>query len=217
MSLTIISYTLELLLLQVMNYLAHLFLSGESAAVKAGNLFGDEIKGRDFSYLPAEVEIGVKLHRFIDDHADNHSLNLEMKKMLHPHFHKYAGVALDIYYDHFLSVHWSDYSDYSLERFTDEVYSEMDDYVSLFSSKSNRLFESMKKYRWLAGYGDMDGMIKTFNGIKSLTREDSGLEKGVEVLQSFYEPLDKAFKEYFPELVEESSQKLVALSFNRIN
>ena len=50
-----------------MNYLGHLYLSGDQKDLMLANLFGDFVKGRDYSYLPQIVQTGVTLHREIDN------------------------------------------------------------------------------------------------------------------------------------------------------
>jgi len=194
-----------------MNFLAHLFLSGSDPGIRAGNLFGDEIKGRDFSYLPVKVEIGVYLHRFIDDHADNHEVNLRIKKILYPYFHKYAGVALDIYYDHFLAKNWASYSEEGLANFSQTIYSSLPSYLDLFSEKSHRLFAAMTRGDWLSGYGTIDGMRQTFAGMSRMLPVESGMENAVEILEKHYLGLEEGFREYFVSLTTDTEKKLLDL------
>ncbi len=195
-----------------MNFLAHLFLSGDERSVQAGNLFGDEIKGRDYSYLPERVMAGVTLHRFIDSFTDEHKVNLAAKSFLYEDFGKYAGVALDIYYDHFLSVHWAEYTDLDLNEFARGVYTELEPFIPLFSPRAKTLFDSMRTYGWLSGYGEIDGMIKTFRGMSKLLPLQSGMNNAVAVLEKKYEVIEDAFTEYFPDLLKQSGLKLVDLS-----
>ena len=194
-----------------MNFLAHLLLSGENRAVQAGNLFGDEIKGRDYSYLPRDVVRGVTLHRFIDNHTDTSELNLELKKALYPYFHKYAGVALDIYFDHFLSRHWAKFSEISLELYAEDAYTELRPYVEFFSSKSERLFNSMTKHKYLASYGELNGMIVVFGEMQKILPNNSGMENAIKALDVHYELIENGFVEYFPILFTDSQHKLLDL------
>ncbi len=195
-----------------MNFLAHLLLSGENRAVQAGNLFGDEIKGRDYSHLPPEVAIGVSLHRFIDNHADTSVVNLEIKKSLHQYFHKYAGVALDIYYDHFLSIHWKKFSEENLVAYSEGVYDSLEEYTKSFSERSNQLYQSMSKHQWLSEYGTMKGMELTFKSMTRILPRDSGMESAILALEKHYSLIEKGFNEYFPILLKDSQEKLVDLS-----
>jgi acyl carrier protein phosphodiesterase len=55
-----------------MNYLAHIYLSGESDLVTIGNFMADGIKGKDYKKYPVEIQIGILLHRHIDTFTDAH-------------------------------------------------------------------------------------------------------------------------------------------------
>ncbi len=46
-----------------MNYLAHLYLSGENPEIRFGNFIGDAIKRNQFLQLPENISAGVLLHR----------------------------------------------------------------------------------------------------------------------------------------------------------
>ncbi len=194
-----------------MNFLAHLALSDNEAVVQAGNLFGDEVKGRDYSHLPSKVAMGVTLHRFIDSHADSDERNLTTKKMLYPVFHKYAGVALDIYYDHFLAKNWSIYMEDKLEQFSSDVYVNLEPYLVHFSEQSHRLFQNMSKHNWLVGYGTMEGMRKTFDGMSKMLPENSGMNEAFSALEKHYDDLEDSYNEYFPDLWNDTREKLLAL------
>ena len=93
-----------------MNYLAHIYLSGNNKLLMIGNFIGDAVKGRRYENLHPMVRKGVLLHRAIDDYTDRHPLNAEVRKILHPVCGKYAGVYLDMFYDHFLAAGWDRYS-----------------------------------------------------------------------------------------------------------
>jgi len=100
-----------------MNYLAHLALIPTSCrdredALRIGNLLGDFIKGTESSLrlqFPVDLVDGIKLHRAIDKFTDAHPSFLESKQLLAPERRRYAGIVLDIIYDHFLSIHWKTY------------------------------------------------------------------------------------------------------------
>ena len=48
------------------NYLAHLYLSGDSPGERAGALLGDFVKGPVLSDWPTDVAFGIRLHRRVD-------------------------------------------------------------------------------------------------------------------------------------------------------
>ncbi len=57
-----------------MNYLAHIFLSGNDDDVLIGNFIGDYVKGKDFNNYPAGIQKGILLHRRIDTYTDRHKI-----------------------------------------------------------------------------------------------------------------------------------------------
>jgi len=57
-----------------MNYLAHIYLSGNDDFLKLGNFIADEIKGKSYKEFPKDIQKGIILHRAIDDFTDHHPL-----------------------------------------------------------------------------------------------------------------------------------------------
>ena len=49
-----------------MNFLAHIYLSGNNNLIKIGNFMADGIRGRDYLNFPEQVKKGILLHRQID-------------------------------------------------------------------------------------------------------------------------------------------------------
>ena len=197
-----------------MNYLAHLFLSGENREIQAGNLFGDEVKGRNYEHFPENIKIGLLLHRFIDSFTDLHQVNLDAKKLLYLKLGKYAGIALDIYYDHFLAKYWNEYSDINLNEYTLEVYQSLKPLGLLFSNKSQELLEMMAGHNWLFNYAELDGMERTFSGMTKRLGEDSGMGYAFDLLENKYSLLEGSFRDYFPELMKVANNKLLDLCSN---
>ena len=48
-----------------MNFLAHVYLSGNNSSLAIGNLIADKIKGKKVHELPKEFQKGIYLHRYI--------------------------------------------------------------------------------------------------------------------------------------------------------
>ena len=65
-----------------MNYLAHIFLSGNNRKVQIGNFVGDAVKGRTYENYPSGFREGILLHREIDDYTDHHPVVREAIDML---------------------------------------------------------------------------------------------------------------------------------------
>lgn len=92
-----------------MNYLAHLALSHDNSGVMLGNFIGDYVKGSNYSRYSPKVRTGILLHRKIDDFTDNHPIVKESSLLLKDAYGRYAGVIVDMFYDHFLASDWDKY------------------------------------------------------------------------------------------------------------
>ena len=75
-----------------MNYLAHIFLSGDDRRVQIGNFVGDAVKGRAYENYPLGFREGILLYREIDDYTDHHPVVREVVDMLRGGFGRYSGV-----------------------------------------------------------------------------------------------------------------------------
>ena len=85
-----------------MNYLAHLYLSGNNADLLLGNFIADHLKGADRKRIyPEAIKRGIALHRRIDTFTDAHPVVAESKVRVREQFGKYAPVIVDVFYDHF--------------------------------------------------------------------------------------------------------------------
>ena len=92
-----------------MNFLAHIYLSGDSRELLIGNFIGDYVKGKDYEKYPPAIQDGILLHRKIDWFTDDHSITKKAKKLVRGQYGLYAGIVIDIFYDHYLSANWDQY------------------------------------------------------------------------------------------------------------
>ena len=108
-----------------MNYLAHLYLAEVSGTSLVGNFLGDFIKGRlEQAHLPKEYEVGVSLHRKIDVFTDSHPVVLRSRTRISKLRRRYAGIVIDMAYDHFLALNWTGYCDMPLNQLVQNFYLE---------------------------------------------------------------------------------------------
>ena len=110
-----------------------------------------------------------------------------------------------------MSRHWAKFSEISLELYAEDVYTELKPYVEFFSFKSERLFLSMTKHRYLAKYGELNGMNVVFGEMQKILPNNAGMENAVEALEMHYELIENGFIEYFPILLTDSQHKLLDL------
>ncbi len=183
-----------------MNFLAHLYLSGDDKPLRIGNFIGDHVKGKVIDILPREIKNGVLLHRKIDFFTDNHIIVTQSKERLRLHFHKYAGVVSDIFFDHFLAIHWNQFSEIPLQQFATDFYTEMKSYTEYLPKKTLEMLPYMIGNNWLVSYATTDGINKVLSGMSRRTPFESNMENGAEELIKNYAQYEKEFFIFFPEL-----------------
>lgn len=140
------------------------------------------------------------MHRAIDTYTDQHPVVKQSISRLRADFHKYAGVVVDMYYDHYLSANWDEYSKIDLETFTKSRYSILNNFQSELPSRSARLLFYMEKQNWLLSYGTLDGMQQAFNGMSRRTTFVSNMENALVNLEAGYTEFGNEFRQFFPDL-----------------
>ncbi|GAL00009.1 acyl carrier protein phosphodiesterase [Nonlabens ulvanivorans] len=89
-----------------MNYLAHIYLSGNDTELRIGNFIADSVRGKDFTMFPERVAQGIILHRHIDTFTDSHPIVKLSKDLIRSEYGHWSSVIVDLYYDHFLAANW---------------------------------------------------------------------------------------------------------------
>ena len=84
-----------------MNYLAHVYLSGDDKHLAIGNFIADKVKGKQFLQYPQTIQNGILLHRKIDSFTDSHPLFKKNVTLLFPIHRHYSRVIVDLFFDHY--------------------------------------------------------------------------------------------------------------------
>ena len=186
-----------------MNFLAHQYLSFDSKPVMVGNFIADTVTGIVPETYPKGIKLGIHVHRAIDQYTDSHPIVLETRKLLYPHFRKYAAVVQDVYYDHFLAIHWGDYREDQLSDFVQKVYQTLDANKDIMNAKALRILHYMKLHDWLTNYANTQGIDRSLIGLSHRASFQSNMENGIPPLLDNFEVLNQHFTAFFPELEAE--------------
>lgn len=194
-----------------MNFLAHIYLSGDSDLIKIGNFMADGIRGKQFENYTLEIQKGIILHRFIDTYTDAHLVFRKSTKRLHEKYHHYAGVIVDVFYDHFLAKNWSQYSDEKLDLYTARFYQSLYDNYDLLSERTKGLMPYMIEYNWLVSYQTTEGICRILTQMDSRTKNESKMRFATNELIEYYTEFEQEFTIFFEDLRIQSHQKLISL------
>lgn len=187
-----------------MNYLAHLYLAEDSDESLLGNLLGDFVKGPLFNQYNHEIIKGIKTHRKVDAYTDSNINFLACKKLLKPDRRIFAGIIVDLSFDHFLAKNWSEYSSVELKQFTDRVYSLLLSREEALPEKLRQRLPYMVNEDWLGSYKELDSIGLALNAIsKRLRRFERAkpIKDGLEDIKAHYGELEDNFREFFPDLI----------------
>lgn len=187
-----------------MNYLAHVFLQRSSPDLLIGGLLGDFVKGAlDARYSPT-VQKGILLHRAIDRYTDGHPIVRTSTALISPVRRRFAGVLIDVFYDHFLACHWARYSEQTLEAFTHHVYTTLAARSVDYPERLQRILPFMTEQDWLASYMHIESVDAALHGIARRFQRyprAAVLGDGVQELIQNYDALEQQFLEFFPDLI----------------
>ncbi len=191
-----------------MNYLAHVYLSHNNEDLMIGNFIADHVKGKAIMDFSDEIRAGIVLHREIDQYTDSHPVFLKSKMRLANNYRKYAGVIVDMFYDHFLAANWDDYSDEDLEKYTQRVYKILMKKFLILPRKTKYILPFMAKSNWLMNYGSFEGLHRALSGMAKRTPYESRMEKATVDLKIDYELYKQEFREFFPEVINFSKKRI---------
>tara|TARA_B100001109_G_C18807517_1_gene448021 strand:+ start:53 stop:637 length:585 start_codon:yes stop_codon:yes gene_type:complete len=186
-----------------LNYLAHIFLSGNNDLLKVGNFLGDFVRSKDQKKYSTEIQKGIKLHHYIDHYTDTHATVKKSKIRLRPQFGHYAPVIVDMYYDHLLALNWSQFSKIKLENFTNHFYNLADKNKLIFPKKAHHILYYMKRDNWLCEYRTLKGIDKALTGMSRRTKFVSKMESAAFELRENFGQYQEDFNSFFPELLAE--------------
>jgi len=194
-----------------MNFLAHIYLSGDNDFIKIGNFMADGIRGKHFEHFPPDVQKGIILHRAIDTYTDSHDVFRQSTKRLHEKYHHYAGVIVDIIYDHFLAKNWTQYSDEKLDSFIGNFYRSLHKNYDILTEKTQDLMPYMIKYNWLSSYQTVEGIHEILTQMDRRSKNTSKMQFASEDLKEFYTEFEQEFTIFFEDIKVHSKQKLLSL------
>ena len=182
-----------------MNFLAHALLAGESPALVVGGVVGDWIKGPLPAGLPEDLARGVALHRAIDSFAETHPAFCASRARMSPARRRYAGVLVDIFYDHLLARDWARYRADELGGYCAGVYRQIADRRHHLPASAHHALELMAREDWLQSYGGLEGIADVLARMARRARQPNPLAGGEADFVAAAEGFERDFRDWLPD------------------
>lgn len=184
-----------------MNHLAHALLAGDDEWLQLGGMLGDFVHGQpDPQLYPPRVIVGIRLHRAIDVYTDAHAEVLTAKALLPPPYRRYAGILLDMWFDHCLARDFSRWSTQPLATYSDALRALLHRHDALLPPALRRFRDYMDAHGLPASYADRAMLGRALTGIGQRLSRANPLDSALPVLMEREVELQERFEAFFPQL-----------------
>lgn len=186
-----------------MNHLAHALLADPGGNEFAlGSALGDFSHGHPDPAWPAARQAGLRFHRAIDRFTDAHPEVVAARRGFAPPLRRYAGIVLDIWFDHLLVRDWNRYAAHEpLADFARR-------WLALLDARTGELPESLCAFlAWMhahglpVAYGDDATLDVVFHALARRLSRPSPVADALPALQARAGELQGHFDRFFPDLV----------------
>jgi len=195
-----------------MNFLAHLRLGPADPQQALGGLLGDFVRGPVAAIaLPDPVRQGIWLHRRIDAFTDRHPLVLRSKTRISGERRRYAGIMVDMFYDHLLARNWTQFADQPLAMFTAQMYQAVLSQQALMPERARAVLVRMAEQDWLGSYAELQNLHQALDNMARRLRPGNPLPGAVDELERDYQGFENDFLAFMPEVIEFAESQAAAL------
>lgn len=185
-----------------MNYLAHAYLARHDDDAMVGAILGDFVKADAVDAFAPTLANEIRLHWRVDAFTDSHEIVHALKRRFAAEDRRFAGIVLDLYFDHLLARDWTRYSDISLAEFSGRVYAGFARWRDLLPERARIVCDAMSAQDWLGRYGDADAMGKAVSRVAArLSRNGDRLQACLDAIERDSLPFEQGFEAFFPQLV----------------
>jgi acyl carrier protein phosphodiesterase len=190
-----------------MNHLAHAFLAGRDDQVLLGGLLGDFWRGAPDPLWPAGIRAGVVLHRKTDVYTDSHAEVAAARALFAPPLRRYAGILLDVYFDHVLAANWTLHASEPLAALSARVEELLRLNQHWLPARLNRFAGYFRQAGLFETYARREVIERVLAGISQRLKHDNPLGSAGPALWQRDAELKVAFARFFPELVAYAAGK----------
>lgn len=199
-----------------MNFLAHLFLSGGVEDLMIGNFIADSVKGKAYLNYRPGIQQGILLHRKIDELTDSHYITKKLGRLFKSEYRKYSGIVIDIFYDHFLSKNWNEFTDIDLKSFIKKSHNVLLKNIAVLPLRVQTFLPIMVAKNRLYSYSKIEGLKTALDRMAQYTSLPAATDFAIITLENNYEYFDKNFLIFFNDIIlqVEEESAIIALRYS---
>ena len=183
-----------------MNHLAHALLAGPDPDCRLGGMLGDFVRGAIDPTLGRGVGHGIALHRAIDSYTDTHDAIVEARALFEPPYRRYAGILIDIWFDHLLARSFDRWSAVPLPSFSGNLRQLLHDRWKELPPALQRFYRYLDARRLPAAYARREMIGEVLAGVGSRLTRSNPLARGLVEISRLETELDAIFARFFPQL-----------------
>lgn len=185
-----------------MNFLAHIYLARHSDDAMLGALLGDFIGSAGLERYNSAMQREIRLHWRVDSFTDHHPAVLAARGLFPQGRRRFAGILLDVYFDHLLARDWMRYSDTPLDQFTAHFYRVLLARFSILPADLQRIAQRIADHDWLGSYRERDNVdLATRRIATRLSRHGDKLVECLPILRAHESVVEQQFIAFFPQLI----------------
>ena len=165
-----------------------------------GSLLGDFWRGAsDPAWSPA-LTAGLRLHRRIDSFTDAHPAVADARRLFDPPFRRYAGILIDIWFDHLLAVEFASLCERPLREFADHVYAVISTSDAPLPPAFELFAARMRHFDMLYGYRERERIDGVYARVAERLSRANPIAHAMPIMESLEAPLGRAFEQLWGDL-----------------
>lgn len=189
-----------------MNHLAHALLGASDDDILLGGLIADFLRGAVDPALPHGVRIGIALHRAIDTYTDAHAEIVAARARFAPPYRRYAGILLDVWFDHLLARDWTRYAPGSLHAFSRSVQALLARREAELPPRMHAFARYLRARDLPEAYRDEAVIADVLRGLSMRLTRANPIADALPILRAQAAALDRHFGAFFPDLLTHAAQ-----------
>ena len=138
-----------------------------------------------------------------------------MKSEFNGPLRRYAGILIDICFDHYLSKNWGEFHSVPIATFSQEILAQLEQNRPLLSSRAYEMYVFFKRYKVLESFikwkSILDSAYRTGKRFK-VSNPFIDIERTLAPLNS---RIEEAFMTFYPKLIRRSNHFLLQQKYTK--